>query len=183
MLWSCISCILCWFLVFAILQSTEILDVCDRFRTSSQTRTSLTRLDGAVLESRVGKTTEIELRWKDCSHKCKPNTTELLNCIGSFIEAPSGLETIHQFAETNLKKGSRQPESALWALRGRAAVIKIILRSNTSNLICASPPFATFLALSLSLSVPLSLSHALQLFDGQPLAEAYWPVLTPFFIL
>lgn len=66
---SCISCILCQFLVFAILQSTEFLDVCDCCRTLSQTRTSLTRLNGAVLESKVGKTAAIELRWNECSHK------------------------------------------------------------------------------------------------------------------
>ena len=92
-------------------------------------------------------------------HNCKP----LLNCIASFIEAPSGLETIHQFSETNLKKGSRQPESALWALRRRIAVIKIIPRSNTPNLNRASCPFAIFLALSPSLSVPPSLSLYLTL--------------------
>ena len=79
---SCISCILCQFLVFAILQSTEFLDVCDCCRTSSQTRTSLTRLNGAVLESKVGKTAEIELRWNECSHKMSQLQTAFeLHCL------------------------------------------------------------------------------------------------------
>lgn len=165
---SCISCILCQFLVFAILQSTEFLDVCDCCRTSSQTRTSLTRLNGAVLESKVGKTAEIELRWNECSHKMSQLQTAFeLHCL---IYWGSVRARDHS---PIFRNQSQKRKSSTWiSLMGSQK--ENCSHQNHPALQYSKPKscklslchFSCPLTLPLCPSLSLSLSHTLQLFDG-----------------